>query len=114
MNTALGDLLTNLRAGMGLCRFRQLGPKSFRVSADQFVLLLLTGVAFSVISGYLDNLPKPEFNSYAVTAEGFSAAALLFSVYLVGRFILGRQVIMALAVLILSASPVFLVVWQPK
>jgi len=112
MNTALGDLLTNLRAGMGLCRFRRLGPESFRVSADQFVLLLLTGVAFSVISGYLDNLPKPEFNSYAVTAEGFSAAALLFSVYLVGRFILGRQVIMALAVLILSASPVFLVVWQ--
>ena len=66
----------------------------------------------SIASGYVDNLPNPEFNSYAVTNEGFSAAALLLSTYLVARFVLHRQVVMTLTILILSASPVFLVVWQ--
>lgn len=112
MYTVLGDLLTNLKGGLGLCRFRKLGPEHFRVSADQLVLLVLAGIVFSIGMGYLDNLPAPEFNSYAFTSEGFSVAVLLLSVYLVARFILRRQVVLALTVLLLSAGLVFLAVWQ--
>ncbi len=112
MNTAIGDLITNLKGGIRLSHFRKLRPENFRVSTDQLVLLFLVGIAFSIATGYADNLPDPEFNIYAITTEGFSATALLFSAYLVARFILRRQVVMALSVLILSVSFVFLAVWQ--
>jgi hypothetical protein len=112
MNTAFGDLVTNLQGGIRLCQFRKLGAGSFRVSTDQLVLLFLVGTAFSIASGYVNNLPDPEFNTYAITNEGFCAAVLLFSAYFVARFILRRQVAMALTVLILSVSLVFLVMWQ--
>lgn len=104
MDAALRDLITNLKGGLGLCLFRRLHPESFRVSADQLVLLFVTGIAFSLVSGYLENLPAPEFNSYAISNVGFSVAMLLFSAYVVGRFVLRRPVAMTLAILILSAS----------
>ena len=110
--TALGDLLINLRGGARLCRFGKVEPDSVRVSADQLVLLFLASMALSIGIGYLDNLPNPKFNSYAITNEGFSAAALLFSAYIVTRFILRRQVVMALSILMLAVGVVFIVVWQ--
>jgi hypothetical protein len=83
MHAVIRDLLINLKGGLGLCRFRKLGPEHFRVSADQLVVLVVAGIALSIGTGYLDALPAPEFNSYAFTGEGFSVAVLLLSAYLV-------------------------------
>ncbi|MEE9491759.1 MAG: C13 family peptidase [Gammaproteobacteria bacterium] len=112
MNTVFGDLITNLSSGVKLCLFRKLGPESFRISADQFVILYLFNIALSIFIGYLENLPDPQFNKYTITNEGFSAATLLLSVYIVSRLILHRQVATALSVLILSTSPYFFIIWH--
>jgi hypothetical protein len=112
LNTFFRDLITNLSSGAKLCLFRKLGPESFRISADQFVILYLFNIALSIFIGYLDNLPNPQFNKYTITNEGFSAATLLLSVYIISRLILHRQVATALSVLILSTSPCFLIIWH--
>jgi hypothetical protein len=112
MKTAFGDLIVNLRGGIALCRFQKLGPESFRISTDQLVLLIAAGMVLSIVSGYFTNLPDPEFNVYAFTSESFSAALLLLSTYIIARFILRREIVTALSVLILSASCILIVIWS--
>ena len=111
MGSVLEDLATNLKGGVLLCLFRKLTLAQFRVSADQMAALFLFGLLVSLISGYFINLPNPEFNSYALTAEGFSFTALLFSAYLVGRLVLHRDTVAAFSVLALSVGPPTLVAW---
>jgi hypothetical protein len=112
MGTAFGDLITNLKGGMRLCRFARMAADDFRISADQLVLLYLVSISVSIVAGYIENLPLPEFNIYAFTSEGFSAATLLLSAYLVARFVVRAPVTLALGILILSANLVFVVVWH--
>ena len=71
MRWVLEDLVINLKGGVRLCLFRNITLAQFRISADQMAALFLFGLLFSIISGYFVNLPNPEFNSYALTAEGF-------------------------------------------
>jgi hypothetical protein len=112
MNKAFGDLITNLCGGLKLCRLKTLEPEDFRISADQLVLLILLSITFSIASGYLNHLPAPDFNVYAITTEGFSVAVLLLSAYVIARFILKRQVTIALCILFLSVSVIFAGIWQ--
>lgn len=112
VKSTLDDLMTNLRAGLGLCRFKRLALADFRVTPDQLVALFLANVIIAFVIGYVENLPTPEFNSYAVTEEGFSASALLLATYLVARFVLHREIAIALAILILSANPALVVIWE--
>jgi len=112
MKTAFVGLIVNLRGGIGLCSLQKLGPENFRISADQLVLLIAASVAFSIVTGYFTSLPDPEFNVYAFTSEGFSVASLLFSTHIIARFILHREIVTALSVLILSASFIFMVIWR--
>jgi len=111
MQRVLADLVINLKGGVQLCLFRKLTPAQFCISADQLVVLFLFGFMLSVGSGYVDNLPNPEFNTYAITDEGFGFAVLLFSAYLVGRLLLHRDTATALTVLVLSVGPPMLLVW---
>jgi hypothetical protein len=112
MHPVIHDLTVNLKSGARLCRFARPGLEAFRVTTDQLVLLLLVGVSIGFGIDYLDSLPQPEFNSHALTTEGFDIAALLLGVYLVSRFVSHREDILAIPVLILSTTPVFLIAWE--
>ena len=112
MSKAFGDLITNLRGGVELCRLKKLGPEDFQVSSEQMVLLIFSTIAVSIASGYLSNLPDPTFNTYAFTEEGFGVAMLLLSTHIIARYILHRPVAIALSVLLLSTGLIFTVIWR--
>ena len=112
MHPVIHDLTVNLKSGARLCRFARPGLEAFRVTTDQLVLLLLVGVSIGFGIDYLGSLPQPEFNSHALTIEGFDIAALLLGVYLVSRFVSHREDILAIPVLILSTTPLFLIAWE--
>lgn len=111
MRWVLEDLVINLKGGVLLCLFRKITLAQFRISADQMAALFLFGLLVSIVSGYFVNLPNPEFNRYALTAEGFSFTVLLFSAYLVGRLVLHRETVAAFSVLALSVGPPTLLAW---
>jgi hypothetical protein len=111
MKTAFRELLVNIKGGVRLCLFRKPGLNEFRVSPDQVVLLFLVDIALGLGRDFVKNLPNPAFNSQALVSEGFSIAVLLLSAYLIARFILRRETILALTVLVFSVSPVLLLAW---
>ena len=70
MKPYLSALRRNLNAGARLCLFRDCAADDFEVSLDQLVLLIALNLLLAFFVDLLSSLPRPEFYSYAVAANG--------------------------------------------
>jgi len=102
------DSLSNLRQGVRLVFFRRLNAGNFRISQDQVVFLVLIDVLLSFLRDLFYSLPHPQFNAYGLPAATFSYLAILFSLYLINRLILRRDLLLPLYVVIASTFPIVL------
>lgn len=78
----LSALARNLLNGIRILFFRPAAAR-FHYSLHQIVLLLIVGVALSIVVDYLRYLPNPQFNRNALSGETLALAGLLFVAYLV-------------------------------
>ncbi len=111
MKPYLSALRRNLNAGTRLCLFRHCEAEDFTVSLDQLVLLVVFNLLLAFFVDLLSSLPRPEFYSYAVAANGLDVLLLLFAVYLVSKLWIDNRMALRLAVYLYSMSPFFLLLW---
>lgn len=113
MKDHLRNLLSNLSSGTRLARFASLNTSDFRVSPDQVLLLVLLDLTCHAGFGYLNNLPQPAFNIYALPTYGFHFALLILTAYAVRRIGSAEHDLMFIPTAILSLAPVLYAFWYP-
>ena len=111
MKPHMSALRRNLNAGTRLCLFRRCEADDFTVSLDQLVLLIALNLLLAFFVDLLSSLPRPEFYSYAVAANGLDVLLLLFAIYLVSKLLMDNRAALRLAVYLYSMSPFFLLLW---
>lgn len=103
------SLLTNLIFGLRLALFRRSRLDRFIVNRDQFLLLLLLDLLLEIGSGYLLNLPAPEFRIYALPVYTFEMVCLLIAMYLAAKVVRREQAVLEAAIVIYSLAPVLVI-----
>lgn len=101
-------LSTNLRNGFRLAFFRKCSLERFVFNRDQFLLLLILDLLLEIGSGYLLNLPRPEFVLYALPVYTFNLACLLIAISLAAKIMRRENAVLQIGIVIYSLSPVLI------
>lgn len=97
----------NLMAGLRLAVFQRVRPKQFNVSLDQAVGLVLVGVALDLVTDLVPQGLGADFNVYALPSAAFNLVLAITAGYIIAKIQKKPSVVLALFVVILSATPVF-------
>ena len=106
------SLLRNILEGANLAISRRYTIDRFYISSDQLVLLILLNLLLLIGTGYLQYLPNPNFNKYAISNYSLNIICFLFASYLVCKLLGNVSSALKLIVIIFSASPAFYLMWR--
>lgn len=101
----LKSLSTNLLNGLRLACFGKCQLECFIFNRDQWLLLLVVGLLLEIGSGYLLNLPRPEFQIYALPVYTFDLACFLIAIWLDAKIIRREHVALQIGIVIYSLAP---------
>ena len=109
MRIVLVSLLRNLSAGLRLAFFRPVGITSFRVSLATLLALLGFLYALQIALDFVRVGPDATFNQHALPVAVLGTAVTLFVIALLAGAFRQPDLMLALAVTVLSASPLLVV-----
>ncbi|MGR8951644.1 MAG: C13 family peptidase, partial [Gammaproteobacteria bacterium] len=98
----------NLRNGLRLAFFGRSQIEHFVLDWGQLLLLVALDLLLEIGSGYLLNLPEPEFVSYAFPVYTFRLACLAIAVYLAAKVIRREKAVLQIGIVIYSLAPVLM------
>ena len=107
----LRDGMCNYRQAARLLGFRTLQLGDYRVSHDQIVWLIGVDILLAVVVQFFYTLPVPAFNPNALFEASYVYLTALLSVYLISRFVLRRNVVLAMYVVLLSTFPLLFILF---
>ncbi len=105
----LRDFKTNLYAGLRLALFWPCESGRFRFNLDQIVLLVFLDLIFSNIADYVQVLPNPGFDIYALPIYSFDLFSFFALAYLLGKAFKRNDFVLQLGVLVYSFAPLLTV-----
>lgn len=98
----------NLRAGARLAVFSSCKPSDFSFSFNQLALLLLLHLMLKVVFDYVQVLPMPEFNQYALPTYAFNLDCFFLTAFLIGKLFRSDFAALQIGVIAYSFAPLLL------
>ena len=100
-------LLRNIAAGARLALFLKVSPGDFRISAGHFAALFLFNFALALLSDMVKQGWPGVFNTAAAPIMLSQVPLILFACLLVATLLARRELLLALAIAVISGDPLF-------
>jgi len=105
------QLSENIRLGIWLAFFQKGSIQKLNLSFDQAVFILLFNVTLTIIVEYLQYLPDPQFNGYALSGVALYVLGLLFVAFIMVKMCKDDSLPLVFFIAINSIGPFFYVLW---
>lgn len=103
----VAGLLRNIAAGARLALFLKVSPGDFRISAGHFAALFLFNFALALLSDMVKQGWPGVFNTAAAPIMLSQVPLILFACLLVATLLARRELLLALAIAVISGDPLF-------
>ncbi len=100
-------LLRNIAAGARLALFLKVSPGDFRISAGHFAALFVFNVVIALLSDMLKQGWPGVFNVAALPIVLSQVPLILFACLLIATLLARRELLLALAIAVISGDPLF-------
>ncbi|PPD04332.1 MAG: hypothetical protein CTY29_06225 [Methylobacter sp.] len=112
MRTFLSGFGSNLYSGLKMALWLPVRREQFVFNTDQLVLLVLLDLLLGLTTGYLTQLPEPEFDYRALAVFCLSQSAFFLLMYGLSRLWRAPNWFVVLCVLAFSANPLMNVLYN--
>jgi hypothetical protein len=107
----LVPLWQNLVGGALLCVFRRAASSRFTYSLDQAIYIAAVIFLLAICVEYIEVMPDPEFNSYAISGMALKLTGLLVTAFILVKLSEQHQAILPFVIQACSATPTYYLVY---